>query len=55
MQEAMILPHAINALLSLFLDSAHSIEIVRVAVSQVPVVALPLYALAKQMHIHVIG
>ena len=61
MQEAVIPPPAINALLQLFLDSAdsvamikHSMEIVRAAVqhlnpSQVPILALdqPLYALAK--------
>ena len=63
MQEAVIPPPAINALLPLFLDSAHSVamikhsmEIVRAAVQhlnpgQVPVLALdqPLYALAKQI------
>jgi len=63
MQEAVIPPPAINALLPLFLDSAHSVamirhsmEIVRAAVQhlnpdQVPIFALdqPLYALARQI------
>ena len=63
MQETVIPPPAINTLLPLFLDSAHSVamikhsmEIVKAAVQhlnpgQVPVLALdqPLYAVAKQI------
>ena len=63
MQGAVIPPPAINALLPLFLDSAHSVamikhsmEIVRAAVQHLnpgkfPILALdqPLYALAKQI------